>query len=55
MNHECFLGKGATKNEALEDAYGPRESWGNGTKKAMRNANVREVSEDECAEFENQN
>lgn len=55
MNHECFLGKGATKNEALEDAYGPRESWGNGTKKAVRNANVREVSEDECSEFENQN
>ena len=52
LNHECFIGKGASKNAALEDAYGPKESWGKNTKQAVRRANVREVSEDEAMEYE---
>jgi len=55
MNHECFLGKGSTKNEALEDAYGPRESWSNATRRAIKAANARQVSEDEAREYEMQN
>ena len=39
----CFLGRGATKQAALEDAYGPRASWGNATRKSMRIADVYET------------
>lgn len=41
--HTCFLGRGATKQAALEDAYGPKESWGNATRKSLRIADVYET------------
>jgi hypothetical protein len=41
--HQCFLGKGATKHAALEDAYGPRRAWGNATKASARQADVYET------------
>ena len=55
MNHECFLGKGSTKNEALEDAFGPRVYWGNSTKRSIKAATIRQASEDEARELEMQN
>jgi hypothetical protein len=41
--HQCFLGSGATKHAALEDAYGPRRAWGNATKASVRQADVYET------------
>ena len=54
-NHQCFLGSGPTKAKAIEDAYGPKESWGNSTKRAVRNADVYQVTEDECREMQLRN
>ncbi len=51
-NHQCFLGSGPTKAAALEDAYGPKSSWTAYTKRAIRNADVYETSEDECRELQ---
>lgn len=54
-NHVCFLGKGASKQAALEDAYGPREDWSKSTKAAIKCADVYEVSEDEARDMEGRN
>jgi len=53
--HQCFLGSGTTKAAALEDAYGPKESWGNSTKRAIRQADVHQVTEEECREMQMRN
>jgi hypothetical protein len=50
--HTCFLGRGATKQAALEDAYGPKESWGNNTRKSLRIADVYETDEATADELE---
>ena len=52
LSHQCFLGSGPTKTAALEDAYGPKDSWSNSTKKSIRNADVYQVTEDECREMQ---
>jgi hypothetical protein len=52
MGHQCYLGSGPTKAAALEDAFGPKASWGNTTKRSVRNADVYEISEDECREIQ---
>ena len=41
--HTCFLGRGDTKAAAISDAFGPREAWGNATRKSMRIADVYET------------
>lgn len=55
MMHICFLGRGATKQAALENAYGPRESWGNNTRKSMRIADVYETDTATADELEYNN
>ncbi|CAB4186559.1 hypothetical protein UFOVP1329_28 [uncultured Caudovirales phage] len=45
--HTCLIGSGKTKAEAIEDAYGPKDSWGNSTKRAVRNADIYQVTEEE--------
>lgn len=50
--HTCFLGRGATKQAALEDAYGPKSDWGNNTRKSMRIADVYETDEATADELE---
>jgi hypothetical protein len=50
--HTCFLGRGATKEEALTNAYGPRQSWGNNTRKSMRIADVYETDATTADELE---
>jgi hypothetical protein len=52
IGHTCFLGRGATKQAALEDAYGPKQGWGNATRKSMRIADVQEVDADEADSME---
>ena len=42
----CILGTGDTKEQALVDAYGPKP-WSPYAKKSMRDACVREVTEEE--------
>jgi len=54
LGHQCLLGSGSSKAAALEDAYGPKESWGNSTKRAVRNADIYQVTEDECREMQSQ-
>lgn len=51
-HHQCLLGSGNTKTEALEDAFGPKDSWGNATRKAVKRADVREVTEDELHDLQ---
>jgi hypothetical protein len=46
--HQCFLGSGETKASALEDAFGPKESWTSYTKRSIRDSDVYETSEEEC-------
>ena len=50
-SHTCLLGSGSTKAEAAEDAFGPRESWSDSTKKAIRQADVYQIPEDELSDF----
>lgn len=50
--HQCLLGSGRSKNDALEQAYGPREDWGKSTKASIRRATVEQVSEDTLREME---
>lgn len=52
IGHQCFLGSGTTKTAALENAYGPKASWSKGTKNSIRNADVYQVTEDECREMQ---
>lgn len=52
LGHQCFLGSGKTKTEALEDAFGPKDSWSNATRKAVKRADVREVTEDELHDLQ---
>lgn len=47
----CFLGEGATKDDALEDAYGPKEQWGNSAKKSISRAQVYQITASELAEL----
>ena len=54
-SHQCFLGSGPTKTAALEDAYGPKGCWSNSTKRAIRSADVYQVTEDECREMQMRN
>lgn len=51
LGHTCFLGRGATKTEALENAVGPKP-WGNAAKRIARNADVYQVTADEADEME---
>ena len=51
-NHQCFFGSGNTKTAALEDAYGPKDSWTDYVKRSIRNADVYQVTEDECCEMQ---
>jgi hypothetical protein len=46
----CIIGTGDTKQQALEDAYGPKP-WSPYAKKSMRDACVREVSMEEYEEI----
>lgn len=46
----CIIGTGDTKEAALIDAYGPKP-WGPYAKKSMRDACVREVTEEEFEEL----
>ena len=50
--HTCFLGRGATKKEAMEDAFGPRLNWGNATRRSIRNADIYETDEAEADRLE---
>lgn len=43
MGHTCFLGRGATKQAAIADAFGPREAWGNNTRRSMKAADIYET------------
>ncbi len=52
MAHTCFLGKGATKSAALEDAFGPKEQWGNATRRSLRVADVYETDKSNADELE---
>jgi hypothetical protein len=52
IGHQCFLGCGPTKAAAIEDAYGPKDSWSNGIKRLVRNADIIQVTEDECREMQ---
>lgn len=51
LGHTCFLGRGATKTEALENAVGPKP-WGNAAKRIARNADVYQVTAEEADEME---
>jgi hypothetical protein len=42
----CLLGHGETKDEAFEDAYGPKP-WSPQQKKSAKSANYRQVNQDE--------
>lgn len=48
----CYLGRGPTKQAAIEDAYGPRASWGNNTRRSMRNADIYETTPEEADKLE---
>jgi len=48
----CLLGHGPTKAAALEDAYGPKDSWGPSTQRSVKNAQIRQVSDDELADLQ---
>ena len=50
-NRDCLLGTGATKEEALLDAYGPKP-WNPKLTKLAKRASVRQVTEDELEELE---
>lgn len=50
--HQCLIGSGSSKNDALEQAYGPREDWGKSTKASIRRATIEQVSEDTLHEME---
>jgi hypothetical protein len=52
MAHTCFLGRGATKEAAMLDAFGPREAWGNATRRSIRNADIYETTVAEADELE---
>jgi hypothetical protein len=52
LGHQCYLGRGLTKQAALEDAYGPRQQWGNNTRKSMRIASVYSTDPDTADEIE---
>ncbi len=52
MGHVCFLGRGSSKDEALRDAYGPKDQWGNLTRRSMRDADVYETTVAEADEME---
>lgn len=54
-SHQCFLGSGPTKTAALEDAYGPKGCWSNSTKRAIRSADVFQVTEEVCREMQMRN
>lgn len=43
LGHQCLLGQGATKDEAMADAFGPKP-W----PKSARNADCYAVTEDEA-------
>jgi hypothetical protein len=54
MSHRmCLLGEGATEKAAWEDAYGPKP-WTAYVKKSAKNAQCREVTEDELFELRDQ-
>jgi hypothetical protein len=55
FGHQCFLGSGNTKTEALEDAFGPKDSWGNATRKAVKRADVFQVTDEELHNLQHQN
>ena len=52
MAHTCFLGRGATKEAAMLDAFGPREAWGNATRRSIKNADIYETTEADADELE---
>jgi hypothetical protein len=47
LDKDCILGQGVTKKEAIEDAFGPKSSWGNSSKRSYKNSWVKEMTEDE--------
>lgn len=51
-NRMCLLGSGSSKAAALEDSFGPKDSWGNSTRRAIKNADIVEVTEDELRDLE---
>ncbi len=46
----CLLGHGETKDEAFEDAYGPKP-WSPQQAKSARSADYREVDQDELEDL----
>lgn len=52
IGHTCFLGRGATKAAAIADAFGPREAWGNATRRSMKAADVYETDAATADELE---
>ena len=49
--HTCFLGRGTTRQHAMEEAFGA-PPWGPAAKKSMRIASVYQVNEDEADNLE---
>ena len=42
----CLLGEGATRDAAIEDAYGPKQNWSPQTRKQIKSADIYETDEE---------